>query len=488
MRRARPRARRSRYTIFYRLSRSAVALVVLGVLVTVMLFASVAAVRVYSFVHTVTGQELNPLQIVQQVAEPQPGTIAYKLKHGERVAVLLVGYGGDENDAPYLTDSIMAVVLDPQTHRVLMASIPRDLIVTMDLSVGGGRWVQKINAAFEVAYLPDIICCPAPQYTGRDGGGHAAEHAVGIVTGLTFDRYIGVDFHAFRDMVDALGGIDIHMDTSLHDCHYPNYGNGYLNHGVPEGWPCPNPNYGIRFPAGDYHVNGEQALEIARSRHADEPEQSSDFGRARRQQMIMTAIKKKATTVNGFAKAPQLMAALEKNFKTDMSLSDMKAVYDWGQNLPDSQIVHAGVSNDNFLQYCRRNNISGLCPQDESWGMLHRFFSGAFVDPKALGERAPIQLVNGSSVANDVDDRNTNILDMLGFQVADPAPHPSSNSTYVLDFTNGAYPQTAQWLAGYFGAQVQLADPSAPAPRGQQTYGLVVLIGRDFAGRWHGSG
>ena len=43
----------------------------------------------------------------------------------------------------------------------------------------------------------------------------------------------------------------------------------------------------------------------------------------------MQAIKKKATTVNGFSKAPQLLDALQKNIHTDMSLSDMKAIYDW---------------------------------------------------------------------------------------------------------------------------------------------------------------
>ena len=58
----------------------------------------------------------------------------------------------------------------------------------------------------------------------------------------------------------------------------------------------------------------------------------------------MEAIKKKATTVNGFAKAPQVLTALQNNIHTDMTLSDMKAIYDWGKNLPDSSIVRVALT------------------------------------------------------------------------------------------------------------------------------------------------
>jgi LCP family protein required for cell wall assembly len=131
--------------------------------------------------------------------------------------------GGEENDAPYLTDSIMAVTIDPTTNRVMMVSIPRDLTVHMNLQTNPSRiWTQKINAAYEVPYV-NIICCVAPQYAGPHGGGAAAEHEVGKVTGQTFDRYMAVDFKAFRDMVNALGGVDICLSTNLDDIYYPNY-------------------------------------------------------------------------------------------------------------------------------------------------------------------------------------------------------------------------------------------------------------------------
>src|SRR5256886_4885101 len=219
----------------------------------------------------------------------------------------------------------------------------------------------------------------------------AAEHEFSKLTGLTFDKYIAVDFKAFRDMVNALGGVDVCLSTSLDDYEYPDYSNGYIRGG-------------IHYKAGCQHLNGEQALQVARSRHAQQAQQSSDFGRARRQQDIMQAIKKKATTVNGFAKAPQLLDALQKNIHTDMTLSDMKAIYDWGKNLPDSSIIRwaltapSGAAEGNFLDAydCGMGAaVSQLCPDDQSYNMIPNYLASIFIDPRTFGQKPPVQIANG---------------------------------------------------------------------------------------------
>jgi polyisoprenyl-teichoic acid--peptidoglycan teichoic acid transferase len=447
-------------------------------LVAIVLSATLVYHRLDDFLSATTGKHITLGEVVQAV-EPQPGTIAYKLEHGQQVNILLLGMGGYENDAPFLTDSIMAVTIDPNSHRVMLASIPRDLVVRMNLqSNPNSVWTNKINAAFEVPYV-SIICCVASQYQGRDGGGHAAEHEVGKVTGLTFDRYIAIDFVAFRDMVNALGGVDVCLTSNLDDYSYPNYGHGYMP---------------IHFRAGCQHLNGEQALEVARSRHAIEPQQSSDFGRSRRQQDIMEAIKKKATTVNGFAKAPQLLDALQKNIRTDMSLSDMKAIYDWGKNLPDSSIIRvaltapSGAAAGNFLYSgdCGMGPYaSQLCPEDPTYRMIHQYISSVFVDPALLAERAPVQFANGSYTYSDLADRVTTMMDPLGLQLGNPILHGNSARTQILDYSGGRFPKTTQWLAAYFGGTIVEATPGNPAPSpGQQTFGIVVVLGHDFGSRW----
>src|SRR5437667_3931380 len=180
--RARPKkARRSRYRVFYRLTTSVPAVIAGVLLLAVIVGATLTYKRFDDFVAATTGRHINPIGEVVQAIDPPAGTIAYKLKHGQPVNILLLGMGGEQNDAPYLTDSIMAVSIDPNSNRVLMVSIPRDLVVHMDLQTTPGRvWTNKINAAYEVPYT-NIICCVAPQYSGRDGGGRAAEHEVGKV-------------------------------------------------------------------------------------------------------------------------------------------------------------------------------------------------------------------------------------------------------------------------------------------------------------------
>jgi LCP family protein required for cell wall assembly len=482
MSRPRPkRARRSRYSVSYRLTRSFPAAIVVALLLMVVVGATFTYKRLDDFVSTTTGHHINPIGEVVQAVAPQPGTIAYKLQHGQQVNVLLLGMGGYENDAPFLTDSIMAVSIDPTSNRVMMASIPRDLVVHMNLQSNPQRiWTQKINAAYEVPYT-NIICCVASQYTGPNGGGYAAEHEVSKITGLTFDRYIAIDFVAFRDMVNALGGVDVCLSTNLDDLEYPNYNNGYMP---------------IHFRAGCQHLNGEQALEIARSRHAVQPEQSSDFGRARRQQDIMEAIKKKATTVNGFAKAPALLSALQNNIRTDMSLTDMKAVYDWGKNLPDSSIVRvaltapSGAAQGNLLDSydCGLGPYtSQLCADDQSYNMIHRYLASVLIDPKTLAEKAPVQIVNGSNNFPGLDQRVTSMFDPTGLALNDPVGHRPTPQTQILDYSGGKFPLTTKYLQDFFGAPVVSATPSNPAPAaGQQTYGLVVVIGHDFALHWLG--
>ncbi len=479
-----------------RRSRRPLALVIVALVLVGILGLSGLGLRLYDFVRSVANVG-NPIGLLPG-AEAPPGSIPFKLKHGQQVNILALGYGGAENDAPYLTDSIMVVSIDPAGKRIVESSIPRDLYVRIDAYQDGRNFSEKINAAFEVPNQPGSFSPGQlkPAYQGKDGGGHLAEATVSRITGLTFDKYVAVDFKAFRDTVDALDGIQVHMDGPLDDCHYPDYHNGYMNHGVPPGYRCP-PGAGIHFPPGDYKVNGEQALELARSRDAIEPEQANDFGRAKRQQMIVAAIKKKATSAGAITKAPQLMDALQANFRTDMALTDLKALYDFAGKLPDSAIQHFAVTDQDlgvgFQPYtrgsCGPRAAYVLCPADSTYQTWQLVFSHLFVPKSTLAENAPVQLVNASRSFPDLQSRMTNVVRPLGLQAADGARHvPTVPTTVVYDYSGGKYPATARWLQDLFGARVE--PPPArtayvPGPA-EKTDGLVVVMGSDFAARFYG--
>ncbi|HKC19203.1 MAG TPA: hypothetical protein VKE27_06175, partial [Candidatus Dormibacteraeota bacterium] len=88
MSRPRPqRARRSRYRVSYRLTRSVPAAIIAVVLLAVMAGAALTYKRIDDFMRATTGQHLNPIGEVVQAVAPQPGTIAYKLQHGQQVNI-----------------------------------------------------------------------------------------------------------------------------------------------------------------------------------------------------------------------------------------------------------------------------------------------------------------------------------------------------------------------------------------------------------------
>lgn len=429
----------------------------------------------------------NPLAEVQNELNPATGSVAWKILHGQDVSLLLLGYGGKENDAPYLTDTLMVLRIQPNSHRAVLASVPRDLKVNICAYANGHCDVNKINVAYSTGMLDQTYSGKKAAFTGsnnKDRGGNLAMQTVGQVTGLSFDGYLGVDFLAFRDIVNALGGVQVTMDSPLHDCHYPDYRNGYLNGGVPVGYRCPSARAGIYFPAGSYRVNGEQALELARSREADQPQQATDFGRIKRQQMLIAAIRKKATSIDAISKAGSLMNALQRDFSTSLNPTDLRVLYDWSKKVPDSGIGHVSVDLTNFLYTCSRGAFYE-CPTDSSYSMIRAYFSGLLVDPKVLQEKAPIQVANASLSLSQMGAQVTASLAPLGFNVVDPVRVGVQQQSIVYDNSGGKYSRTAQWLAGYFHASV--VKSPAPTPNAPQG-GLVLLLGRDFSLRWVGAG
>ncbi len=451
-----------------------------GIALLLLLAITFGGFRVFDFLQSVANLG-SPVTLLQKQVEPPAGSIPYKLKHGERINVLLLGYGGAENDAPWLTDSIMVVSIDPAAKRAIEVSVPRDLMVDIGAFEGGKSAYQKLNVAYEIGMDDADWPGKKPRYSGRMAGGRLAMDTVTTVTGQHLDGFVAVDFKAFRDLVNALGGVQVCLDTALDDNQYPDNHNGYIKGG-------------IHFAAGCQQVDGERALQLARSRHAVQPEQQSDYGRARRQQQILNGIRHKAQSLNAIAKAPQLMDVLQKDYTSSLDLNDLAALYAWGGKLPDSAFGHYGITEEDLVAryYMQRGSCGAyyadvLCPIDPSFRQMHAFFAGLFVDPKVLAEKAPVQVVNASATLEDMGDRVTNSLKPFGFQLANPVRRKTLEKSVIYDYSGGRYGLTAQWLANYFGAQLVTASPSSPAAGAAgESGGLVVILGRDYALRWIG--
>lgn len=212
---------------------------------------------------------------------------------GGRTNLLLLGIdrrGG--TDWVYRTDTIMVFALDPDSGGAVMLSIPRDLQLEIP-----GHGEDRINTANVYGYLDE--------YPG--GGPALLQATVEANFGIPIDGYLMLDFYAFERIVDALGGIDVEVQEPLHDTQYPDPRPG-----------DPHAYTTVHFGAGLQHMDGQRALQYARSRMS-----TSDFDRARRQQQVLLAIRERALSLEAIPRWPSLAAAVTAAVQTDLAPGEM---------------------------------------------------------------------------------------------------------------------------------------------------------------------
>jgi polyisoprenyl-teichoic acid--peptidoglycan teichoic acid transferase len=234
----------------------------------------------------------NPSATPSPTPTPTPPGADPLLGTDGRLTVLLLGSDYRPAHPGNRTDAIMVVSIDPSTGHTAAFSIPRD---TWGFPlVGGGQFQQKINALYQW-YAS----------TGRNAGAAMAD-AVGKAFGIEVDGYVLIGFSGVRNLVDAVGGVDVVLDKAYYDPYY------YVT----------NRHQGWGLPAGRSHLNGAQALIFARSRKGD-----NDFGRARRQQILVAAALTKVRS-RGPAILPKLVKIAKDTVRTDLPLARATLLFD----------------------------------------------------------------------------------------------------------------------------------------------------------------
>lgn len=203
--------------------------------------------------------------------------------------ILVLGTDGGEPNRPGArrSDSIMLVHTDPGTHRIAYLSIPRDLRVEIP-----GYGANKINAAFQL------------------GGPTLALRTIKELTGLEVNHVAFVDFAKFKELVDAVGGIDVNVPKPIlsnkFDCPYAT--DARCN-----AWP------GWRFAKGKQHMDGRRALVYSRIRENRLDPSETDLARGRRQQQVVQATASKVTGFWTALRMPFLGDQVVKPLATDLS-------------------------------------------------------------------------------------------------------------------------------------------------------------------------
>lgn len=197
----------------------------------------------------------------------------------------LLRVGSTKTAAGARSDTMMLVHISKSRDRAVVISIPRDSLVTIPAhtSLDGKTQISetqsKINAAFAWGGAPLLI------------------QTIEKATNLRIDHYVEVNFAGFKNVVDALGGIQVCSKVPIND-----------------------PKSHLVMSAGVHTLNGIEALKYVRTRDFDG---LGDIGRMQRQQQFVSAVFRKATStgvlLNPF-KVKDLISAIFKTVKTDETL------------------------------------------------------------------------------------------------------------------------------------------------------------------------
>jgi LCP family protein required for cell wall assembly len=377
------------------------------------------------------------------------GTKQLKGESSGRVNILLLGVGDPGHAGEQLSDTIMVISYDVASKQVSMISVPRDLYVKINDTCG----TNKINYAHACG----------EQNKSLGGGPAVAMSTISKVLDIPIHYYVRVNFTGFKDVVDAVGGVDINVEKDLYDPYYPaddGLGNKALN-----------------IKAGMQHMNGATALRYARSR-----ETTSDFDRARRQQQVLVAIKGKLMSTDTFlnpSKIISISTALGNNVKTDFDLSYAQRAIDLFKKVDTGSIKNLVFDNsEKGLLTDSTSDYAGyiLVPRAGmfNYTKMQAAAKNIFADQTVATENAKLTVQNGTTTGG-LATRVADKLRGLDFNVVTVASADTQayTVTKIIDGTNGGKPGTIKALEKTFNVKSE----KGTNPSGTD---IIVIVGKDY--------
>ncbi|WP_449314860.1 LCP family protein [Rubneribacter sp.] len=201
-------------------------------------------------------------------------------------------FAGDQ----FRSDSIMLTRIDPVGKKVTLVSVHRDTLVDM-----GEYGQNKLNAAHAL------------------GGAALAVQTVSELAGVPISHYAEINFDGFKDVVDALGGVEVDVPMEIDD-----------------------QDAGGHLDAGPQTLNGDQALILCRARHAYDEFGDGDSYRAANQRLVLAAIAKKLLAAD-VATMASTVQALSQYVTTDLEITDIIGIAQAMQGLDPATDIYSGM-------------------------------------------------------------------------------------------------------------------------------------------------
>lgn len=198
------------------------------------------------------------------------------------LTVMLMGSDARDGDEVSRSDTLMLAFIDMETPSVGLLSIPRDTYVNIE---GAGQ--TKINHAHSY------------------GGEPLTRKTVEKFLNTEVDRYVEVDFEGFSALIDAIGGVDIDVETDMY-----------------------KPEENIDLKKGMQHLDGYNALAYCRWRSDGQ----GDIGRIDRQQKFLQAVADQLMSLGTIAKLPKMIGVINDNISTDFTTGELLSLMNTFKN------------------------------------------------------------------------------------------------------------------------------------------------------------
>ncbi|MBT4209836.1 MAG: LCP family protein [Candidatus Komeilibacteria bacterium] len=341
----------------------------------------------------------------------------------DRINFVLLGMGGAGHNGPYLTDTIMIASFKPSSKEATIFSLPRDMIVPID-----SNNYRKINSVYTIGQNNGV------------GGGELMKKILTNTFNIPVHYFAAVDFNGFIEMIDAIDGVEINVDTGFVDNQFPTYD---------EKWQS------VSFDAGKQTMDGLTALRYSRSRHGNNGE-GSDFARIKRQQKVILAAKEKLTSFNTLinpSKITSLFSLFTKYTSTDLEPWEAVKLVHMGKELNTQNIVTQSIDDrpGGYLKAgIAEDGAYILQPVTGNYSQINLLIKNTFDLQQASQEKAKIVIQNGTIVPGLALEA-VNYLDQIGYNIIryGNATTQDKISTIIYDYTNNN-PKTKESLENVF--------------------------------------
>lgn len=378
-----------------------------------------------------------------------------------RINVLLLGRGGGTSTAPDLTDTIMLASVDPINNTATLLSLPRDFWVK-NPSAGP----TKINAVWEngkYKYLGGNTTADSDPKATLAGFAAIDEVVEGVI-GVPIHYNVIVDFNAFKQAIDTVGGVSVNVPEDL----------------VDPTMAAENGRNPVIAKAGLQKFDGTKALQYSRSRQT-----SSDFARSQRQRAVLLALKEQVNTLGTLSsptKLSSLAGAFGSNVQTDLGLSDAARFAQIMKKVDNLKVNSIGLADapNSFITTANVGGQSVVQPKagQFDYSAIQTFVRAQLKDPYLQQEQAKIQVYNGTTVAG-LALKQADILKSYGYTITGMGNAPTQGyaQTVIVDLSGDTKKFTKRYLEQRFGVTAVTALPDATIlPNGAD---FVIIVGND---------